>query len=377
MFFLAPSFAVRRHDGGLGVLDLRARTEVDVQGSLATDVFDAPHRAAERLRMLAALDPALAPIADAVGSSGLRPWSRATLLEGSGYERLFIELTARCNERCIHCYAESSPERTESLALREVLDVLAAGKRLGFSSVQLTGGDPLIAETCVPAAARAVELGFGQVEIYTNGLALKGDVFRSLCDLRVAFAFSFYSHRPEAHDAITGVPGSQARTLDAIRRCARAGLETRASVILQDANAHDLEPTLALLEDAGVPRARIGVDGVRTAGRGSYFAEASHGLSARHDGGRPAEARGFGGTLAVLPDGAVVPCVFQRGTVLGNVRARGLEAIAREEQPLPFPTLPEPSEEGVRAERLGCRECRLRDHLLASTLVALRRKATA
>ena len=37
------------------------------------------------------------------------------LLLGDGLDLLFIELTAQCNERCLHCYAEAEPARAEEI----------------------------------------------------------------------------------------------------------------------------------------------------------------------------------------------------------------------------------------------------------------------
>ena len=141
-------------------------------------------------------------------------------------------LTARCNERCTHCYAESSPDRTEALSEAVVMSALDDAAELGFARVQLTGGDPLVSDLCVPAAAHASKLGIAQVEVYTNGLALIGRTYEQLAALGVRLAFSFYSHDPATHDAITRTPGSHRRTLAAIHRSVRDGLDVRVSVIV-------------------------------------------------------------------------------------------------------------------------------------------------
>src|SRR5262245_139747 len=181
---------------------------------------------------MARCDPSVARLHAALQEARLQPLDRATLLRGSGYGQLFIELTARCNERCVHCYADSSPEREEALDEATVHAALADGRKLGFPRVQLTGGDPLISPLSAAAAAQASALGYQQVEIYTNRLGLAERLLAELAAQQVAFAFSFYSADPAIHDAITRTPGSQRRTLDAIARVQAAGLAARVSIIV-------------------------------------------------------------------------------------------------------------------------------------------------
>jgi hypothetical protein len=84
----------------------------------------------------------------------------------------------------------------------------------------------------------------------------------------------------------------------------------------------------------------------------------------------------FGGTLAVLATGSVVPCIFQRDTALGSIRQRTLEEIARDPLPIPAPHRPAATTEPGRAKRLACWDCRVRDaYLGAPPLVTLGRRA--
>ncbi|MDQ6974724.1 MAG: hypothetical protein Q9M10_07540, partial [Mariprofundaceae bacterium] len=64
------------------------------------------------------------------------------LLLGESLGMLFVELTSKCNERCLHCYAESTPERQDFLNFDEVHITLQQARQLGRPFVQFTGGDP-------------------------------------------------------------------------------------------------------------------------------------------------------------------------------------------------------------------------------------------
>ncbi len=92
---------------------------------------------------------------------------------------------------------------------------------------------------------------------------------------------SFYSHRPEVHDLVTGTPGSQRRTLAAIERVLRRGSELRLSLISTADNRGDIAGAIDLLESVGVARNQMGLDEERSVGRGAFAdgaAEVPHAL---------------------------------------------------------------------------------------------------
>lgn len=374
-----PGFLIAGSAERLHVHDILSGAQLTLEGAVAEAVLQ--RRTHGALRALGQHEPtgALAELCRALDRHALLPLTRAALLKGTGYGQLFIELGARCNERCVHCYAESSPERSEALSERAVRETLEDAALLGFERVQLTGGDPLISELCLPAARYARELGVRDVEIYTNGLALTGKLYEQLAALRARFAFSFYSHDPAAHDAITRTPGSQRRTLAAIRRVAADGLALRASVIVMDENRDHLEPTVALLREAGVPEHSIGADVQRSVGRGlmtirpkqSRIEDVLGAASAGHrqiPADASAQAEGGGadasGRAAVGYDGIVFPCIFSRGFPLGRVPDQRLRAILSDETPLAVDLERLDGEYSRRSEQLACWDCRMRAAVL-------------
>jgi len=116
------------------------------------------------------------------------------LLLGAGLGMLFIELTSQCNERCIHCYADSSPQRNDFLSFSAIQHALEQAAQLGQSFVQFTGGDPLIHPKLVEATAYAHQLGLKDIEIYTNGLLLHPPLLEQLKTYKPRFCFSIFSH---------------------------------------------------------------------------------------------------------------------------------------------------------------------------------------
>ena len=317
--------------------------------------------------------------------------SASNALRRQGWGLLFLELTARCNERCLHCYVEASPERTEALSWETIQAVLRDAAALGFGIVQLTGGEALLSPHLVDAAALARELGIPVVEVYTNGVLLDERRYARLQALEVSFAFSLYAADPARHDAITQLPGSHARTLAAIRRAQAGGSQLRVGVIA--VTPEDEPHALAaaeLLEGLGV---QVGIDVARSVGRGEHAGRpvpprASKAGEQAPDPQAPdpqapdpqtpaaqapieVEAPGVhgqsrAGKAAVLADGRVAPCIFSRALTLGVVGPEGGLRSALERPRLRLTRSAADLSLRLRegASELACQECRVTAALL-------------
>jgi MoaA/NifB/PqqE/SkfB family radical SAM enzyme len=282
-------------------------------------------------------------------------WLPLTVLDAvrlDGFDTLFLELVGTCNERCVHCYADSSPQVKAALS-REVCetivdDALAAG----FRRIQFTGGDPLICKFLPELVERAA--AYQTREIYTNGLLLDDELLDRLMPHRPAFAFSYYSCDAAIHDAITRTPGSQRRTRAAIERVVKRGLSARASIVVLDQNVDTVDATVAELEGLGV--ATVASAPEKTGGRGRAFAwQPTNGK----DVGSHRLQSSSEGKLAIAYTGEVIPCIFNRSRVLGHVdeHSRLAHVLAG------LAVTP-----GIAAgdDRLSCTSCRITDLALAT-----------
>lgn len=296
-------------------------------------------RFAEELRQIVqggAGGPALAalPAEDPLGQAVRRladkpclPLGPAEALHLGGFRTLFLELTGRCTQRCLHCYAGAGPEVTTALA-REICEaVLDDAAQLGFTHIQLTGGEPLLCAFLPELARRVAALDGPACEIYTNGLLLDDALLDRLAPWAPAFAFSYYSHRPEVHEAITGTPGSHAGTTAAIQRALARGLRVRVAMIVMRENAADVAGTVAQLKALGVTRVSFGR--AFAVGRGRFFEgdlpDPCEGIEGEREEGAPPRP----GRLCVSHDGAVYPCIFNRNDLLGKVTERRLVEIVQ------------------------------------------------
>jgi len=323
------------------------------EGDVANDVGQVASGAVTpRLEALARINQAAAIIA----SWRELAWLPLTALDAvrlDGFDTLFVELVGQCNERCVHCYAESSPQVTTALDRATCEAIVDDGVALGFRRIQFTGGDPLLCAFLPDLVAQAI--AYDVREIYTNGLALDEELMAELAPHRPSFAFSYYSHDAAIHDAITRTPGSHRRTRAAIARAVARGLPVRCSIVVLSDNVDGVDATFDDLRSLGVTS--IYAAASKSAGRGSSFLWRPHAqpANAGHRGG-PAISDG---KLAVTYGGEVVPCIFNRGRILGRVttthRLRDVMAALA-------------SAPGAAAgdDKLSCSSCRMTDHALAT-----------
>lgn len=294
--------------------------------------------------LLAALDggepgPLLASLGRLGGSivrargTASSPLTAQAALRLQGFDTLFLELTLQCTERCVHCYAAAGPERRERLSRETSLELLEDAAALGFRRVQFTGGDALLVPYLEELLETGQRLGFEMREVFTNGQLLDEARLSSLAEHGASFAFSLYAAEPAIHDAITRVPGSHARTCDAIRRACARGLEVRAAVVELEQNPGQVEAAMALARSLGAEVSRASAS--HAVGRGSFLEpraqvpigqdvepqepEGQHGCAR--------EGAGNYGVLCVAGDGSVFPCVFNREDRLGRVPDRRLRDI--------------------------------------------------
>lgn len=275
-------------------------------------------------------------------------------LIGSELGMLFIEVTDKCNERCIHCYADSSPEQTNFLSLKEITGTLDQALDYGSPFVQFTGGDPLIHPDIIEIVNYASKLPFKGIEIYTNGLLLSEKMLAKLTPYKPQLSFSIYADIAEVHDSITRVPGSWKRTLDAMRRTKAAGLKIRAGIVLMEENMACAERMPAFLnEQLDMEINQICFDAVNQVGRGRELTMLE-GIVPSHSASSGPSRKG---KLCIASNGDIYPCIFARNFKLGNITEESLQSV--------FSTMHHreaKADDGKRwiscSEQLSCGDCR-------------------
>jgi cyclic pyranopterin phosphate synthase len=94
---------------------------------------------------------------------------------GRVHRDLRLSVTDRCNFRCVHCLPEDGVSflpRTEVLGFDEIERAATIARRLGITTVRITGGEPLLRRGLPGLVARLAALGFDDLSLTTNGTEL-------------------------------------------------------------------------------------------------------------------------------------------------------------------------------------------------------------
>ncbi|MBI2876257.1 MAG: PqqD family peptide modification chaperone [Candidatus Tectomicrobia bacterium] len=276
---------------------------------------------------------------------------------------LWLELTSRCNLQCLHCYGSSGPSvQTRELATADWKRVIREAASLGCQALQFTGGEPLLHPEIRDLIGYAREQGYRFLEVFTNATLLGPREIAFFAEHRVHLAVSFYSHRAAVHDRITQVRGSFRATTAHLKALVREEIPFRVAVIAMRENQAEVEETLRFLQGLGIEEDQIGTDEVRPTGRGRASQQApdpplTFGPPAGGDWrGCPDPCEGnrcWPGKLCVTSAGRVIPCIFARDLLVGDLRRSSLGAILDGE---PLQTL-----WGITLDKVeGCQDCEYR-----------------
>ena len=161
-----------------------------------------------------------------------------------------LDLTYRCNERCVHCYLDHDDHGEMTTA--EIKHLLEEMAEAGVFILTLSGGEIFLRKDFFDLLEHARRLMFC-VKLKTNAVLIREREAARLRDLGVeSVQISIYSHRPEVHDGITLIPGSLKRSIDAIRFLKSQGLKVIIANVLMTQNMQDYPGVRALAAELGV-----------------------------------------------------------------------------------------------------------------------------
>ena len=248
-------------------------------------------------------------------------------VDTQGLTFLWLELTSRCNLRCVHCYAESEPHprSPDVLSQRDYERIIDSAARLGCRQIQFIGGEPTLVPSLPYLVEHASQSGFTFIEVFTNALAIPERLLTCFKKFSVHLAVSVYSDKSDVHDAITKHVGSHAATIRNIKRFLAAGLDLRIGITAMAYNSDRLDDTIAFLRSLGIEN--IKVDRIRSFGRGTDLVN----IGPQSD---TAELCGscWRGSVCVAPNGDVVPCIMGKRLTVGSVLKSDLADIVHSEQ---------------------------------------------
>lgn len=243
----------------------------------------------------------------------------------------WIEVTQRCNMRCLHCYESSGPTSGDDM---EEEDFHLAMRRLGdygLRNIQFIGGEPLLLGSRLIGWIREYRDRLDSVEVFTNATLLKEPVVRDFKALGVSVALSLHSGDEAQHDRMTRTGGSFKRTTRGIELLRAHGVKHRicgvevAGIGAGPADAYAIQKRdlvrltgradIALYDDAMLRRKLI----TRESFRQAQSLPAVRAKASGHNC--------FARSIYIDCHLEVFPCVMERRFSHGNLRSSALADI--------------------------------------------------
>lgn len=153
---------------------------------------------------------------------------------------LHIEITSKCNERCVHCYIPHDNKVSE-IEPELFYDVLNQCKNLRLLHLTLSGGEPMLHKSFCDFLKKCKEYDFS-VNVLSNLTLLSGDIIKEMkANPLLGVQVSLYSMNHSTHDAITQMKGSFEKTKNAILKLIENDIPLQIScpIMKQNKNCYD------------------------------------------------------------------------------------------------------------------------------------------
>ncbi len=149
-----------------------------------------------------------------------------------------IEVTYRCNLKCIHCYIVNRNQIELTIEeYRKLLDELSS---LGTLVITITGGEPLIRKDIRDLLEMVSEKGFA-IRLFTAGFYLDASFAEFLSKLNILeVEMSIYGSEADVHEYVTKVPGSFEKLVSAAKFLIKENIRTNLKFIAMKHNYREV-----------------------------------------------------------------------------------------------------------------------------------------
>jgi radical SAM protein with 4Fe4S-binding SPASM domain len=155
-----------------------------------------------------------------------------------------LELTQRCNNRCVHCYnnldAGDEVAQKEELSLDEHCRIIDEIAGFGCLWLLLTGGEIFLRKDFLDIYTHAKQKGL-IVTLFTNGTLITADIADYLAQLPpFSIEITLYGNTAETYESISRVPGSFDNCMRGIRLLLDRRLPLKLKTMAIAQNKHEI-----------------------------------------------------------------------------------------------------------------------------------------
>ena len=164
-----------------------------------------------------------------------------------------IEVTHRCNNKCVQCYnnlpLKDKDAGRKELTYEEHCRILDETSALGCLWLLFTGGEIFARKDFLDIYTYAKQKGL-LITLFTNGTLITPEIADYLVQYRpFAIELTLYGRTQQTYEQVTGIPGSFARCMQGIRLLMERELPLKLKSMAITSNKHELWDMKRFVED--------------------------------------------------------------------------------------------------------------------------------
>lgn len=185
---------------------------------------------------------------------------RNQLKEKPKLTNLFLELTSKCNERCIHCGSYCGEHNITELTTEHyysILDQIKQDFDISKLLLCITGGEPLLRKDFFEIMSYANKFGF-KWGMTSNGILITPEVARKLKEVGMRTISISIDGLEATHDAFRQTKGAYIKAMNGIKNLIEVGFEhIQVTTVATHRNLIELEPLFKIFDTMYIDSWRV------------------------------------------------------------------------------------------------------------------------
>ena len=165
---------------------------------------------------------------------------------------VWLNVTNKCNLRCIHCHLSSGEALKNEMATQELMKVIDEMKDLVVKEVVISGGEPLVRGDILEILEYASQQDIEKLSLITNGTLITNEIVEKLKKLeKLHVQVSLDGAKKETHEFIRG-KGTYENIIDGIKKLVNAEVNCFIGMTVMGNNMNEMQGMAELSKRLGL-----------------------------------------------------------------------------------------------------------------------------
>lgn len=167
--------------------------------------------------------------------------------------RIFLEVTSKCNLKCLHCYVNAGTKTNQcELTSEEIMKIIEKANKLGVIQFDFTGGELFL----IPGIKSILETTANLnmiMNIFTNGTLIDESICTYLNKIKQNIRTIYVSLDncdEQEHDYFRGVNGAFKKTINSIKLLKESNINVSINIVITKNNYLKIEKITKYFKDS-------------------------------------------------------------------------------------------------------------------------------